>query len=210
MPQYRRVRIPGSTYFFTVVTYQRQPFLTDLRFQKILAAVIQEVQKTHPFILDAWVYLPDHLHCLWTLPEGDSDFSKRWGLIKARFSKQAKELISHPANGASSRLRRRESHIWQRRFWEHAIRDDDDFRHHVNYIYDNPVKHGLVRRVRDCLILRFITRLPKACMIWIGEGVSLGQIQRPLENEVGKMAGDAHPTGSTRTRRNHIRWGMCC
>jgi len=149
MPQYRRLRIPGGTYFFTVVTYQRQPFLTDSRCQNILADVIREVQVTHPFTMDAWVYLPDHLHCIWTLPEGDADYSKRWGLIKAGFSKQAKPFLQKEGFCPETRSRKREVAVWQKRFWEHVIRDESDLRNHLDYIHYNPVKHGLVERVKD-------------------------------------------------------------
>ena len=93
-----------------------------------------EVQSTHPFAIDAWVLLPEHFHCLWTLPEGDSDFSKRWGLIKAKFSGRFASL---------------DRPVWQNRFWEHLIRDDRDFERHVDYIHYNPVKHGLVANPRD-------------------------------------------------------------
>ena len=89
--------------------------------------------------------LPDHLHAVWTLPEGDADFAKRWQLIKSTFSRAlpSGERISE------SRIARRERGIWQRRYWEHTIRDENDFARHVDYIHINPVKHGLVTRVRD-------------------------------------------------------------
>ncbi len=94
-----------------------------------LKKAIMEVQSTYPFNIDAWVLLPEHLHCIWTLPEGDTDFSKRWGLIKVKFSKE----LGHPATP-----------VWQNRFWEHLIRDDRDLQTHLDYIHYNPVKHGLV------------------------------------------------------------------
>jgi REP element-mobilizing transposase RayT len=93
MSQYRRVRIPGGTYFFTVVTHRRRPFLTKSWSQSIVSQVLREVQARAPFVVEAWVFLPDHWHCIWTLPEGDSDYSKRWGLIKAGFSKRALPLL---------------------------------------------------------------------------------------------------------------------
>lgn len=93
-----------------------------------------EVQSTHPFNIDAWVLLPEHLHCIWTLPEGDTDFSKRWGLIKATFSK----TLSRPATP-----------VWQNRFWEHLIRNDRDLQTHLDYIHYNPVKHRLVESPKD-------------------------------------------------------------
>ena len=132
-----------------MVTDHRKPFLTDLRYQKILDDVIREVQRSHPFILDAWVYLPDHWHCIWTLPEGDVDCSKRWGLIKAKFTKQAKTSLQQAGFCSETRSRKREVGIWQKRFWEHVIRDEADLRNHLNYIHDNPVKHGFVERVKD-------------------------------------------------------------
>jgi putative transposase len=90
MPIYRRTVIPGSTYFFTVVTYRRQRFLTEPHCQQILREVIAEVRQKHPFTIEAWVLLPDHLHCMWTLPSEEANFSKRWGLIKAKFAKRVK------------------------------------------------------------------------------------------------------------------------
>ena len=92
-----------------------------------------------PFDLQAIVILPDHLHCLWRLPEGDADFSTRWRLIKTRFSKS----FGKSAN------QRGEKEIWQRRFWEHQIQDETDWRNHMDYIHFNPVKHGLVQRAAD-------------------------------------------------------------
>ena len=110
-----------------------------------LRAAFATVRARHPYCTDALVVLPDHLHCLWTLPPGDSDFSMRWGLIKANFSR----AIGKGERRSQSRLARGERGIWQRRFWEHLIRDQDDFNRHVDYIHWNPVKHGWVRRVAD-------------------------------------------------------------
>ena len=149
MPKYRRARIPGGTYFFTVVTYHRQRFLANPLCQSVLSTVIKEVRADLPFTQNAWVYLPDHLHCIWTLPEGETDYSKRWGLIKSRFSKQVKNILKEEIVGSASRRHKREAIIWQRRFWEHSIRDENDYRRHLDYIHYNPVKHGLVGRVQD-------------------------------------------------------------
>ncbi len=99
MPKYRRARIPGGTYFFTVVTYHRQRFLANPLCQSVLSTVIKEVRADLPFTQNAWVYLPDHLHCIWTLPEGETDYSKRWGLIKSRFSKQVKNILKEEIVG---------------------------------------------------------------------------------------------------------------
>ena len=149
MSRYRRSRTPGGTYFFTVVTYQRRPILTQLESREILRQVIHEVRKSHPFTVDAWVLLPNHFHCLWTLPEGDEDYSKRLGLIKASFSKKAKQLFHREKWMNQSKKQHRESTIWQRRFWEHKIRDDRDYQNHMDYLHYNPVKHELVKRVKD-------------------------------------------------------------
>ncbi len=142
--QYRRYNVKGATYFFTVNLANRESTLLVDEFDK-LREIMNKVKKDHPFILDALVVLPEHLHALWTLPVGDSDFSKRWILIKAGFSRQL------PKNERvnKSRLKKGERGIWQRRFWEHLIRDDVDYENHVNYIHNNPVKHGYVERAID-------------------------------------------------------------
>jgi putative transposase len=111
--------------------------------------VIVEVRRHHPFHIDAWVLLPEHIHCVWTLPSGDRDFSKRWGLIKAGFSKAAGAHFHLSEWVTKSKAKHRESTIWQRRFWEHQIRDQEDFNRHVDYIHWNPVKHGHIRRAAD-------------------------------------------------------------
>ncbi len=149
MPNYRRTQSPGATFFFTVVTYRRQPLLTLPESRQILRRVIVEVRRRYPFHVDAWVLLPEHVHCIWTLPAGDRDFSKRWGLIKAGFSKQAAVLFHRPEWTTASKAKHRESTIWQRRFWEHQIRGQNDFNRHVDYIHWNPVKHGHVQRAAD-------------------------------------------------------------
>ncbi|GAX61831.1 transposase and inactivated derivatives [Candidatus Scalindua japonica] len=149
MPNFRRAFVPGGTFFFTVVTFNRQRFLTQLESRNILHEVINEVKRKYPFKIDSWVLLPEHLHCIWSLPEGDSDFSKRWGLIKAWFSKRTKGFLYKDEWMTNSKRKYRESTIWQRRFWEHMVRDEDDFNKHMNYVHFNPVKHGLVKSVND-------------------------------------------------------------
>jgi len=99
-------------------------------------------------VLDAIVLLPDHLHCIWTLPDGDTNYSMRWGLIKKEFTKQARNMVGE-AHPTQSRQRHREAMIWQRRFWEHQIRNDEDWRRHMDYIHYNPVKHGYVNAPKD-------------------------------------------------------------
>ncbi|HEX9883594.1 MAG TPA: transposase [Desulfobaccales bacterium] len=149
MPSYIRAKMSGGKFFFTVVTYRRRKILTEPESRYILRQVVDEVRRQYPFFVDAWVLLPDHLHCLWTLPEGDEDFSKRWGLIKAVFSRKIKGNFHKMELMTDSKERHREGTIWQRRFWEHQIRDDADFERHFHYIHYNPVKHGLVPQVRD-------------------------------------------------------------
>ena len=149
MVTYRRADIPGGTYFFTVVTNNRREIFTMPEARNFLRQAVLDVRKQYPFTIDAWVLLPEHLHCIWTLPPGDHDFSGRWGRIKAGFSRRAKELLHDEALLTRSRKNKRESTIWQRRFWEHAIRDERDLRTHMDYIHYNPVKHGLVEQVCD-------------------------------------------------------------
>lgn len=149
MPRYLRPKTLDGTFFFTVVTFDRRKILTLDISRQILSKAITEVQTQYPFSLEAWVLLPDHIHTIWTLSEGDTDYSKRWGLIKAKFSKAGKAFFHADQAANPSRIKRRETTIWQRRFWEHGIRDDKDFQRHIDYIHYNPVKHGLVNRVRD-------------------------------------------------------------
>ena len=149
MPNFRRAFLPGGTFFFTVVTYKRRCFLTQVACRNILHKVIHEVKQQHIFSIDAWVLLPNHIHCIWSLPEGDSNFSKRWGMIKAGFSKRAKGFLHKDEWMAKTKWKYREATIWQRRFWEHMIRDEDDLNKHMDYIHFNPIKHGLVKNVED-------------------------------------------------------------
>ena len=150
MPEYRRAKREGGTYFFTVNTYHRQPILTDVLIRQALREGIDKARQTLPFKIAAWVLLPDHLHCIWTLPPEDANFSARWAVVKRCVSKccAAQRIGAWDAPYTSRRIRK-ESGIWQRRFWEHMIRDEDDFKRHVDYIHWNPVKHGHVRKVSD-------------------------------------------------------------
>ncbi len=145
MTDYRRARVAGATWFFTVNLARRKG--NDLLIERIddLRAAFQHVRSRYPFRIEAIAILPEHLHCIWTLPAGDADFSVRWSLIKGRFSRavEKSERISQ------SRAKRGERGIWQRRFWEHLIRDDEDFKRHVDYIHWNPVKHGWVSRAAE-------------------------------------------------------------
>jgi putative transposase len=141
---YRRSNAEGSTYFFTVNLADRSGHLLaekvdDLRF------AVRTVKERHPFEIVAWVVLPDHLHAVWALPPGDADFPMRWALIKAGFSRR----IERTETIGASRLRKGERGIWQRRFWEHRIRDESDLARHVDYVHINPVKHGHAARASD-------------------------------------------------------------
>ena len=144
MPNYRRDRTSGGTYFFTVALRDRASALLVDHIDDLRHAV-RETRRRMPFEIVAWVVLPEHMHAVWKMPEGDIDYSVRWGMIKSRFSRR----LSVAAGSSSSRQRRREASIWQRRFWEHRIRDEDDLRTHFDYVHFNPVKHGHCQRVGD-------------------------------------------------------------
>ena len=149
MSRYRRANTPGATWFFTVVTYRRQALLCDPELRQALRQAIEKVRVKRPFRIDAWVLLPDHLHCIWTLPPGDANYATRWGMIKRAVSMACAKEYKRPEWISHSKRRHRESTIWQRRYWEHRIRDERDFARHVDYIHYNPVKHGLCPRVID-------------------------------------------------------------
>ncbi len=149
MPNYHRAFLTGGTFFFTLVTFRRRYIFDRQECRTILREVIDRVRSRHPFSVDAWVLMPDHMHCIWTLPEGDSDYSTRWSLIKSNFSKQTKTMLHNPEWITASKEKHRESTVWQRRFWEHMIRNDKDYQTHIDYIHYNPVKHGYVTQVKD-------------------------------------------------------------
>ncbi|HEY5802008.1 MAG TPA: transposase [Burkholderiaceae bacterium] len=135
MSEYIRNRIPGGTYFFTVNLYDRRQSLLVDHIRQLRAAV-RYTRAKRPFHIDAWVVLPEHMHCIWTLPVGDTDYSSRWKEIKSGFSKRLPGLML---------TARGERHIWQRRYWEHTIRNERDYASHMDYVHINPVKHGLVK-----------------------------------------------------------------
>jgi putative transposase len=148
MRRYIRATAAGATYFFTLaLENRRESWLThhvhDLR------SCVSLVKRRHPFEIDAMVVLPDHLHALWTLPTNDADFSTRWMLIKQGFTKRLNAMSVLDAPALQSRGGKGERSVWQRRFWEHQVRDLNDYERHVDYIHFNPVKHGLVQRASD-------------------------------------------------------------
>lgn len=163
MPNYLRPQVPGATIFFTVALAVRGSDLL-VRETDGLRDAVRATRAARPFEIEAWVVLPDHMHCVWTLPEGDADFSTRWGAIKGRFSKSVREAgferragFNPPRNwagrngGASPALRvdKGEAGVWQRRFWEHHIRNEADLAKHVRYCWFNRVKHELVERPEE-------------------------------------------------------------
>jgi putative transposase len=131
--RYRRSRVPGGSWFFTVVTRDRYPFFRKPVVVALLRHALRTVMRRLPFTLDAIVVLPDHLHCIWTLPDGDMDYSTRWRLVKSSVTRHTQTAF---ANCAGS--------VWQHRYWEHRLRNPADYRAHVDYIHYNPVKHGYV------------------------------------------------------------------
>jgi putative transposase len=144
MPNYRRAFVPGGCWFFTVKLLERRRTLLVDHIATLREAVAT-TRHDHPFMVDAMVVLPDHLHAVWTLPPGDCDFSTRWRLIKTRFAR----ALPRQERLSAVRMARGERGIWQRRFWEHLIRDEADYARHIEYCYINPLKHQLVARVCD-------------------------------------------------------------
>jgi putative transposase len=151
MSDYRRWMIPGGTYFFTVVTYRRRAIFERVEAIRFLGGVMRRVRKDAPFRTIAMVVLPDHLHCIWSLPRGDADFSTRWKRIKREFTVG---WLQEPndysgCHGSANRRARGERDVWQRRFWEHVVRDDQELECLCDYIHYNPVKHGYTTRPAD-------------------------------------------------------------
>ncbi len=139
MSNYRRATAPGGCFFFTVVTHNRRPLFADTAAVDRLRNAFRRVMSKRPFTIDAVVVLPDHLHCIWQLPQNDTNYSTRWRLIKSFVSSG----MDTPVNT------RGEAPVWQRRFWEHLIRNESDWRRHMDYIHYNPVKHGYARQPKD-------------------------------------------------------------
>lgn len=137
MPNYRRVLLPGGTYFFTVVTRNRMPIFTHSDLVDRFLKTLSEVQSIFPFQVVAYCIMPEHIHYIWTLPENDSDYPKRWQSIKGRFANHWNK--GHPTMRMA----------WQRGYWEHTIRDEKDLYQHIDYIHYNPIKHRLVENVQE-------------------------------------------------------------
>lgn len=140
MPNYRCAALEGGTYFFTVDSYKLQRFLCDPDERSALRNGITETRRNYPFNIDAWVSLSGHLHCIWILPPDDGDYRKRWASIKRFVSKQCGKFLYRDELMTASKRKRNESTVWQRRYWEHMIRDQDDLNRHRDYIHWKPVK----------------------------------------------------------------------
>jgi putative transposase len=149
MPNYRRAIVPGGTFFLTLVTQRRVPIFAAQDARANLRGALERCNEFHPFELDAIVLLPDHLHVLMTLPIGDADFSRRISHIKATFTRSYLADGGHEEPRSPSRLRQRARGVWQRRFWEHTITDEDDLHRHLDYIHYNAVKHRHVACPHD-------------------------------------------------------------
>lgn len=149
MPNYQRAYSPGGLFFFTLVTYNRRPILTNPLSRRLLHQSWLAEVRSRPFNLEAICLMPDHMHFILRLPEHDSDYSIRISGIKARFTKSFLENKGKYSGIGVSKRGKGERTVWQHRFWEHMIRDEDDFRRHVDYIHYNPFKHGLVSNVVD-------------------------------------------------------------
>ena len=149
MSHYRRYLVPGGTYFFTVVTEGRRKLFEDCRARCLLGSVFRRCLVRSPMDVLAIVLLPDHLHCLWSLPPGDCDYSGRWRWLKGEFTRQWLALGGTERPRHNSRARERRRGVWQRRFWEHTIANEDDLKNCTDYLHWNPIKHGYVKCVAD-------------------------------------------------------------
>jgi len=169
MSDYRRLYVNGGIYFFTLVTHGRKPILCEEQALTRLKAAFRYAMKKRPFHIHGLVILPDHIHCIWKLPEHDDDFSTRWNMIKRYFSIGMKGDVNH----------RREKNIWQRQFWEHLIRDEEDLQRCLDYIHYNPVKHGYVNRPCDWAHSSFKDNVRKGFyeMDW-GSSIEPNRIQK--------------------------------
>ena len=167
MSQYRRAKIKGGTFFFTVNLADRSSDLL-MRHIELLRRAYGCVQRRRPFTTIAICVLPDHLHAIWSLPPEDADFPLRWNLIKGGFSRS----LPAAASRSPSKIVKREKGIWQRRYWEHLIRDDADLARHIDYIHFNPVKHRLVARTRDWPYSSFHDHVARGALPadWGGDG----------------------------------------
>jgi putative transposase len=166
MTNYRRNFIAGASYFFTVNLLDRRLSLLTEHIESLRGA-FRHTRARHPFVIEAIVVLPDHLHAIWTLPEDDADYAMRWRLIKAAFSHT--EIRGEQLS--ASRASKGERGIWQRRYWEHTLHGDADFARHIDYIHFNPVRHGYVDEVWQWPYSSFrrMVRLGVYPKDWVGD-----------------------------------------
>ena len=169
--KYKRLLLPGTSYFFTVVTHNRRPIFNNEQSIATLKNAFRAVRAKHSFEIDAIVILPNHIHCIWTLPEKDTDYAKRLRLIKTWFTKHC--YIELRVEQDVSRKARNEQAIWQHRYWEHVIRDEKDLINHIGYIHYNPVQHGYVKSVSDWPYSSFHQYVNKG---WLDENWGTGEI----------------------------------
>jgi putative transposase len=163
MPDYRRWFRTGGTYFFTVVTFNRRKIFCNELARSFLHRAITEVRALRPFEMPGVVLLPEHCHCIWKMPDDDDDFSVRWSMIKMRFTKSWLASGGRDVSVSASRIKRGERGVWQRRFWEHLIADQQDFARHMDYIHYNSVKHGHVKCPHQWKHSSFLR--------WVNEGI---------------------------------------
>ena len=191
MTSYRRNFLPGGSFFFTVNLAERRLSLLTMHVE-LLRPAFRETHRGHPFTIDAIVILPDHLHTVWTMPDGDADFATRWRLIKSAFSRS----IARSERISASRAAKGERGIWQRRYWEHTIRDENDFARHVDYVHINPVKHGLVRRVCEWKHSSFHRHVEDGTypVDWAGDTSDDGSDYGERRKSDGFRNGSTHPT----------------
>ncbi|KAA5544659.1 transposase [Roseiconus nitratireducens] len=190
MPDYRRASVPGGTYFFTVVTYQRHKLFCQPRAIALLGSMFRRFVLRWPMRVDALILLPDHFHTIWTLPPADCAYSMRLGWVKKEFTKHWLATGGDETRVTSGITRERRRGIWQPRFWEHTIQDEDDFQHHFDYIHWNPVKHGYVQCPKDWPHSSFHR--------WVKKGVypehwgcyTRGAARSPLDPSAIKEAGE--------------------
>lgn len=159
MPNWRRAFVPGGTFFLTIVTERRAPFLCDIPARALITSFLRRCQMRWPMRIDALVLLPDHYHTIWSLPPGDAAYPKRHGWIKKEFTKQWLKLGGQEQQRSLGQINDGRRAVWQTKYWEHTIESPEDFESHFDYIHYNPVKHGYVR----CPTIRvhLTSRLPK-------------------------------------------------
>ncbi len=203
MPNYRRHRLPGGTYFFTVNLLERKSTLLTEHIAELREAV-RLVREQRPFHIDGWVVLPDHLHAIWTLPLGDVGYPERWREIKKAFSKS----IPKTEYRSNTRIKRRELGVWQRRYWEHTIRDEEDYATHMDYLHYNPVKHGWVQSVKEWPYSSFHHLVEKGVYLsdWGGSNLAMIDARETVVNFlIGGWSFAYPPYGSTHCKDSFLR-----